>query len=37
VNAQPEWEDVSRAAAALGRPVADVLAAAQAAYRNQDR
>lgn len=37
INAQPEWEDVSRAAAALGRPVADVLAAAQAAYRNQDR
>ena len=36
VNAQPEWEDVSRAAAALGRPVAEVLAAAQAAYRNQD-
>jgi uncharacterized protein (TIGR00299 family) protein len=35
VNAQPEWEDVSRAAAALGRPVADVLAAAQAAYRNR--
>jgi uncharacterized protein (TIGR00299 family) protein len=37
VNAQPEWEDVSRAAAALGRPVADVLAAAQAAYRNRTR
>lgn len=37
VNAQPEWEDVSRAAADLGRPVAEVLAAAQAAYRNRIR
>ena len=31
VNVQPEWEDVVRAAAALGQPVADVLAAASAA------
>ncbi len=28
VNAQPEYDDVARAATALGRPVADVLAAA---------
>ena len=31
VNAQPEYDDVARAAAALGRPVSDVLAAAIAA------
>jgi len=31
VNAQPEYEDVARAADALGRPVSDVLAAAIAA------
>ena len=33
VNAQPEYDDVARAAAALGRPVADVLADAIAAAR----
>ena len=33
VNAQPEYDDVARAAAALGRPVADVLAEASAAAR----
>jgi len=33
VNAQPEYDDVVRAAAALERPVADVLAEAQAASR----
>jgi uncharacterized protein (TIGR00299 family) protein len=33
VNAQPEWDDVARAAAALGRPVNDVLADAIAATR----
>ena len=33
VNAQPEWDDVARAAAALGRPVKDVLAEAVAATR----
>lgn len=33
VNAQPEWEDVARAAAALERPVADVLAEAAALAR----
>jgi uncharacterized protein (TIGR00299 family) protein len=33
VNAQPEYDDVARAAAALGRPVADVLADAVAASR----
>ena len=33
VNAQPEWDDVARAAAALGRPVNDVLAEAIAATR----
>jgi uncharacterized protein (DUF111 family) len=33
VNAQPEYDDVVRAAAALGRPVADVLAEAAAAAR----
>jgi uncharacterized protein (TIGR00299 family) protein len=32
VNAQPEWEDVARVAAALGRPVGDVLADARSAY-----
>ena len=31
VNLQPEWDDVARAAAALGRPAHDVLAAARAA------
>lgn len=34
VNAQPEWDDVARAAAALGRPVNDVLADAIAATRS---
>ncbi|RYP88777.1 nickel pincer cofactor biosynthesis protein LarC [Nocardioides guangzhouensis] len=33
VNAQPEYDDVARAAAALGRPVSDVLADAVAASR----
>ena len=33
VNAQPEYDDVARAAAALGRPVAEVLADAVAASR----
>ena len=33
VNAQPEYDDVVRAAAALGRPVSDVLADAVAAAR----
>ena len=33
VNAQPEYDDVVRAAAALGRPVNDVLTAAQALCR----
>ena len=33
VNAQPEYDDVARAAAALRRPVADVLAEASAAAR----
>ena len=33
VNAQPEYDDVVRAAAALGRPVVDVLADAAAASR----
>jgi pyridinium-3,5-bisthiocarboxylic acid mononucleotide nickel chelatase len=33
VNAQPEWEDVARAATALGRPANDVLADAIAATR----
>jgi uncharacterized protein (TIGR00299 family) protein len=33
VNAQPEWDDVARAAAVLGRPVNDVLADAIAATR----
>lgn len=33
VNAQPEYDDVARAAAALGRPVVDVLADAAAASR----
>lgn len=33
VNAQPEYDDVVRAAAALGRPVVDVLADAVAASR----
>lgn len=33
VTAQPEYDDVARAAAALGRPVRDVLAAAVAASR----
>jgi uncharacterized protein (TIGR00299 family) protein len=34
VNAQPEYDDVARAAAALGRPVADVLAEAAARSRS---
>jgi uncharacterized protein (TIGR00299 family) protein len=34
VNAQPEYEDVARAAVALGRPVNDVLAEAAARSRN---
>jgi len=34
VNAQPEYEDVARAAATLGRPVVDVLADAVAASRH---
>jgi hypothetical protein len=34
VNAQPEYDDVARAAAALGRPVADVLADATALSRS---
>ena len=33
VNAQPEYDDVARAAAALGRPLGDVLADASAASR----
>ena len=33
VNAQPEYDDVARAALALGRPVVDVLAEAAAASR----
>ena len=33
VNAMPEYDDVARAAAAVGRPVADVLADAVAASR----
>lgn len=33
VNAQPEYDDVARAAATLGRPVNDVLAEASAASR----
>jgi uncharacterized protein (DUF111 family) len=33
VNAMPEYDDVARAASALGRPVADVLADAVAASR----
>jgi pyridinium-3,5-bisthiocarboxylic acid mononucleotide nickel chelatase len=33
VNAQPEWEDVARAATTLGRPANDVLADAIAATR----
>ena len=33
VTAQPEYDDVVRAAQALGRPVKDVLAAATAASR----
>ncbi len=35
VNAQPEYEDVARVAAATGRPVKDVLAAAVAATRER--
>jgi uncharacterized protein (DUF111 family) len=34
VNAQPEYDDVARAAAALGRPVADVLAEAASSARS---
>ncbi len=40
VNAQPEYDDVARAAAALGRPVNDVLTEAQAlsrAFLTQER
>jgi uncharacterized protein (DUF111 family) len=33
VNAQPEYDDVVRAATATGRPVKDVLADASAASR----
>ena len=33
VNAQPEWDDVAAAAAALGRPAKDVLAEAAALAR----
>ena len=33
VNAQPEYDDVAQAAAALGRPLGDVLADASAASR----
>ena len=35
VNAQPEYDDVVRAAAALGRPVRDVLAEATSAARDR--
>ena len=34
VNAQPEYDDVARAAVALGRPVTDVLGDAIAASRS---
>jgi hypothetical protein len=34
-NASPEFEDVAAAAAALGRPVKDVLGEAAAAARNR--
>jgi pyridinium-3,5-bisthiocarboxylic acid mononucleotide nickel chelatase len=34
VNAQPEYEDVAAVAAAIGRPVKQVMAAAQAAIRD---
>jgi uncharacterized protein (DUF111 family) len=37
VNVQPEWDDVARAAAVLGRPVLDVLADAAAASRRLAR
>jgi uncharacterized protein (TIGR00299 family) protein len=37
VNAQPEYDDVARAAATLGRPVVDVLAEAVAASRTFTR
>ena len=37
VNAMPEYDDVVRAATALGRPVRDVLADATAQTRNQTR
>ena len=33
LNAQPEYDDVARAASVLGRPVSDVLAEASAASR----
>jgi len=35
LNAMPEWDDVVRAAAALGQPVKRVLAQAQAAFEQQ--
>ncbi len=37
LNAMPEWEDVARAAAALGRPVKRVLAQAHAAFEQDQR
>ncbi|HMC69006.1 MAG TPA: nickel insertion protein, partial [Mycobacteriales bacterium] len=37
LNAAPEFDDVARAAAALGRPVKSVLAAAAAAAQQQLR
>jgi uncharacterized protein (TIGR00299 family) protein len=36
LNAMPEWDDVVRAAAALGQPVKQVLARAQAAFERLD-
>jgi uncharacterized protein (TIGR00299 family) protein len=36
LNAMPEWDDVVRAAAALGHPVKQVLARAQAAFERLD-
>ena len=37
VNAQPEWDDIARAAVALGRPANDVLAAATVRDIRPDR